>query len=136
AAVKQLLLRESKGQPLLVAIEDLHWIDGETQDLLDSLVESLPRARLILLVNYRPEYQHGWSNKTYYAQLRLDALPPESVGDLLQALLGEAPTLAPLKRLLLRRGNPLFIEESIRTLVEAGALPGEPRAYLLTRRIE
>src|SRR4030095_10981744 len=98
AAVKQLLLRESKGQPLLVAIEDLHWIDGETQDLLDSLVESLPTARLILLVNYRPEYQHGWSNKTYYAQLRLDALPPESVGDLLRALLGEDPALEPLKR--------------------------------------
>jgi len=135
-AVKHLLLRESKGQPLLVALEDLHWIDAETQGLLDSLVESLPTARLILLVNYRPEYQHGWSSKTYYAQLRLDALPPESVGDLLQALLGDEPALEPLKRLLLRRGNPLFIEESIRTLVEAGALTGERGAYRLTRPIQ
>ena len=65
-AVKRLLLRESQVQPLLVVFEDLHWIDGETQALLDSLVESLPTARMLLLVNYRPEYQHGWGSKTYY----------------------------------------------------------------------
>jgi class 3 adenylate cyclase/tetratricopeptide (TPR) repeat protein len=135
-AVKSLLLRESQNQPLLIVFEDLHWIDAETQALLDTLVESLPTARCLLLVNYRPEYQHGWSSKTYYTQLRLDALPPESVGDLLQALLGDDPALEPLKRLLLRRGNPLFIEESIRTLVEAGALTGDRGAYRLTRPIQ
>ena len=71
-ALKRLLLRESQVQPLLLVFEDLHWIDAETQALLDSLVESLPTARLLLLVNYRPEYQHGWGSKTYYTQLRLD----------------------------------------------------------------
>ena len=135
-AVRSLLLRETRHQPLLVVFEDLHWIDAETQALLDSIVESLPTARLLLLINYRPEYQHGWSSKTYYTQLRLDALPPESVGDLLQILLGSDPALEALKRLLLRRGNPLFIEESIRTLVEAGALVGERGAYRLTRPIQ
>jgi predicted ATPase len=70
------LLRESQVQPVLVVFEDLHWIDSETQALLDSLVESLPTARLLLLVNYRPEYQHGWGGKTFYTQLRLDPLPP------------------------------------------------------------
>ena len=87
-AVKRLLLRESQVQPLLVVFEDLHWIDAETQAFLDSLVESLPTARLLLLVNYRPEYQHGWGSKTYYTQLRLDALPPESANELLLALAG------------------------------------------------
>ena len=135
-AVKHLLLRESQGQPLLVVFEDLHWIDAETQALLDGLVESLPTARLLLLVNYRPEYQHGWGSKTYYSQLRLDALPPESAGELLSALLGDDPALEPLKRLLVRRGNPFFIEESIRTLVETGALTGERGAYRLTRPIQ
>ena len=77
-AVKHLLLRESQVQPLLLVFEDLHWIDTETQALLDSLVESLPTARLLLLVNYRPEYHHGWGSKTYYTQLRLDPLPPAS----------------------------------------------------------
>src|SRR5262249_50778731 len=65
-ALKQVLLRESQAQPLLLVCEDLHWIDPETQALLDRLVDSLPTVRLLLLVNYRPEYQHGWGSKTFY----------------------------------------------------------------------
>ena len=76
--LKRVLLRESQVQPLLLVFEDLHWIDSETQALLDRLVESLPTMPLLLLVNYRPEYQHGWGSKTYYTQLRLDPLPPAS----------------------------------------------------------
>jgi class 3 adenylate cyclase len=135
-AVKRLLIRESQAQPVLVVFEDLHWIDAETQALLDGLVESLPTAQLLLLVNYRPEYQHGWGRKTYYSQLRLDALPPESTGELLRALLGDDPALELLKRLLVKRGNPFFIEESIRTLVETGALTGERGAHRLTRAVQ
>src|SRR6266581_6413034 len=65
--------------------EDLHWIDAETQALLESLVDSLPTARLLLLVNYRPEYQHGWGSKTYYTQLRLDPVPRARADALLDA---------------------------------------------------
>jgi predicted ATPase len=90
-ALKRILLRESQVQPLLLVFEDLHWIDSETQVLLDGLVESLPTARLLLLINYRPEYQHGWGSKTYYTQLRLDPLPPVSADELLHALLGTTP---------------------------------------------
>jgi tetratricopeptide (TPR) repeat protein len=127
------LLRESQVQPLLVVFEDLHWIDTETQALLDSLVESLPTAQLLLLVNYRPEYQHGWGSKTYYTQLRLDPLPPASADELLHALLGDDPSLAPLTPLLIARteGNPFFLEESVRTLVETGVLVGERGAHRL-----
>jgi class 3 adenylate cyclase/tetratricopeptide (TPR) repeat protein len=135
-AVKRLLLRESQVQPLMLLFEDLHWIDAETQAVLDGLIETLPTARLLLLVNYRPEYQHGWVRKTYYSQLRLDALPPERAGELLNALLGDDPGLDPLKRLLVKRGNPFFIEESIRTLVETKALIRERGAYRLTRPIQ
>src|SRR5262245_38439059 len=132
-ALKRVLLRESQEQPLLLVFEDLHWIDSETQALLGSLVESLPTARLLLLVNYRPEYQHGWGSKTYYAQLRLDPLPPVSADELLHALLGDDPSLQPLTQLLIARteGNPFFLEESVRTLVETGVLVGEPGAYRL-----
>jgi class 3 adenylate cyclase/tetratricopeptide (TPR) repeat protein len=135
AALKRVLLRESQVQPVLLVFEDLHWIDAETQALLDSLIESLPTARLLLLVNYRPEYQHGWGSKTYYTQLRLDPLPPASADELLHALLGDDPSLAPLKQLLIARaeGNPFFLEESVRTLVETGALVGERGASRLTR---
>src|SRR4030095_14796482 len=83
AALKRVFLRESQVQPVLVVFEDLHWIDSETQALLDSLVESLPTARLLLLVNYRPEYQHSWGGKTFYTQLRLDPLPPASAAEVL-----------------------------------------------------
>jgi hypothetical protein len=86
--VKRLLLRESQVQPLIVVFEDLHWIDGETQALIDILIESLPTAHVLLLVNYRPEYQHSWGSKTYYRQARIDPLPPASADELLDALVG------------------------------------------------
>src|SRR6185436_15870247 len=137
-AVKRLLLRESQLQPLLVIFEDLHWIDSETQAFLESLVESLPTARLLLLVNYRPEFQHGWGSKTYYTQLRLDALPLERAGELLIALLGADATVEPLKPLLIARtgGNPLFLEESVRALVETNTLTGERGAHRLARPLD
>jgi len=137
-ALKRVLLRESQVQPLLVVFEDLHWIDSETQAVLDTLVESLPTAQVLLLVNYRPEYQHGWGSKTYYTQLRLDPLPEASADVLLQALLGPDPVLVPLTQLLIARtqGNPFFLEESVRTLVETGVLSGERGAYRLDQPLD
>jgi class 3 adenylate cyclase/tetratricopeptide (TPR) repeat protein len=134
-AVKRLLLRESRVQPLLLILEDLHWIDSETQALLDGLMESLPTARILFLANYRPEYQHRWGGKTYYRQLRIDPLPAESADDLLTSLLGNEKALDPLKRVLIERteGNPLFLEESVRTLAETQALIGERGAYRLAQ---
>jgi class 3 adenylate cyclase/tetratricopeptide (TPR) repeat protein len=132
-ALKRVVLRESQEQPLLLVFEDLHWIDAETQALLNNLVESLPSAHLLLLVNYRPEYQHGWGSKTYYTQLRLDPLPPVSADEFLHALLGDDASLQPLTHLLITRteGNPFFLEESVRTLVETGVCVGAPGAYRL-----
>ena len=137
-AVKRVLLRESRAQPVLLVFEDLHWIDSETQALLNSLVESLPGARILLLVNYRPEYTHSWGSRTHYSQLRVDPLPAESAEALLTGLLGGHPSLEALRRLLLERteGNPFFLEESARSLVESGALAGERGAHRLARPLE
>jgi class 3 adenylate cyclase/tetratricopeptide (TPR) repeat protein len=128
-ALKRILLRESLNQPLIVILEDLHCIDQETQALLNLLADSIGTSRVLLLVNYRPEYSHQWSNKTYYTQLRLDPLGRESAGEMLDALLGvNAQTidsqLAPLKRLIFEKteGNPLFMEEIVQALTEEGAL--------------
>jgi class 3 adenylate cyclase len=133
--LRRLVLRESQLQPLVLVFEDLHWVDPETQSFLDSLVESLPAARILLLVNYRPEYQQGWASKSYYAQLRIDPLPTETTQKLLDALLGADPGLLPLRRLLIERteGNPFFIEESVRALVETHALVGHRGAYRLAK---
>ena len=136
--LKRVLLRESQVQPLLLVFEDLHWIDSETQALLDHLVESLPTRSLLLLVNYRPEYQHGWGGKPFYTQLRLAPLPPASAEMFLAALLGDDPSLTPLTLLLIARtaGNPFFLEESVRTLVETGVLAGPPGTYRLVRPLQ
>ena len=135
-AVKRLLLREAREQPLLVVFEDLHWIDGETQALLDALVDVLGSVRLLLLVNYRPEYQHAWASKSVYSQVRLDAMPAETADELLDVLLGEDPSLVPLRPLLVKRGNPFFLEETVRTLVESGALAGERGRYRLVHPVQ
>jgi class 3 adenylate cyclase/tetratricopeptide (TPR) repeat protein len=130
-AVKRLLIRESQVQPLVVLFEDLHWVDAETQALLDSLVDSLTGARILLLVNYRPEYGHAWSGRTYYRHIRLDPLPPASTEVLLEAMLGTDQGLDALKRLLVARteGNPFFLEECVRTLIETKVLVGERGDY-------
>jgi class 3 adenylate cyclase/tetratricopeptide (TPR) repeat protein len=134
-AVRRVLLRESQAQPLLLVLEDLQWIDADTQAFLESLVESLPSYRLLLLVNYRPEHRHGWGGKTYYGQVRLDPLPPASADALVEVLLGSDPELTSLRSLLIARaqGNPFFLEESVRALAETGVFAGERGAYRLAR---
>src|SRR5713226_5333141 len=123
-AIKRILLRESLNQPLMLIFEDLHWIDQETQAFLNLLVEGIANAPMLMMVNYRPEYSHSWGSKTYYTQLRLDPLGKESASEMLSALVGDAPELAPLQRLVLERteGNPLFVEELIQALFDEGAL--------------
>jgi predicted ATPase len=101
--------------------------------LLDNLVDSLGSARLLLLVSHRPEYQHAWMTRTHYSRLRLDVLPTESARELLNSLLGDDPSLAPLKHVLIRRGNPFFLEEIVRTLIETEALAGERGQHRLVR---
>ena len=123
-AIKRIILRESLNQPTVVIFEDLHWIDGETQALLDLLADGIANARVLLLVNYRPEYSHAWTNKSYYTQLRLDALGRESAGEMLSTLVGDGVELDPLKRMVIERteGNPFFIEEMVQALFDEGAL--------------
>jgi class 3 adenylate cyclase/tetratricopeptide (TPR) repeat protein len=130
-AIQSVLLRASQGLPLLVILEDLQWIDSETQACLDALVEKLARAAILVMVNYRPDYQHRWGRESNYTEIRLEPLAAPSADELLGTLLGDAPELRPLKQLLVERtqGNPFFLEESVRTLVETRVLQGERRAY-------
>ncbi len=123
-AIKRIIIRESLKQPLVVIFEDLHWIDTETQELLDLLVDSVASARILMLVNYRPEYRHEWGNRTCYTQLRLDPLGGQSADEMLHELLGGDASLQSLKRLIIDKteGNPFFMEEIVRALIEQGVL--------------
>jgi class 3 adenylate cyclase/predicted ATPase len=123
-AVKRIMVRESLNRSVVVIFEDLHWIDAQTQALLDLLADSIANARVLLLVNYRPEYDDQWAGKAYYSQLRLDVLNRESASAMLATVLGESVELNPLTRLIVERtgGNPFFIEEIVQALFDEGAL--------------
>jgi predicted ATPase len=124
--IKRVILCESLNQPLVVIFEDLHWIDGHTQALLDLLSDRIANARVLLLVNYRPEYLNEWTNKSYYSQIRLQPLGGVDGAAMLATLLGDSVELNPLKRLIAERtgANPFFIEEIVQALFDEGA----PRA--------
>jgi class 3 adenylate cyclase len=136
-AIKRILLRESLNHPLMVEFEDLHWIDEQTQELLNLLADSIGTAKILLLVNYRPEYSHHWNSKTYYTQLRLDPLGKESAAEMLSALLGDGVEVAALKRLIIEKteGNPFFMEETVQVLFDEGALVRDGMAVKLTRSL-
>jgi predicted ATPase len=123
-ALKRILLRESLNQPLILIFEDLHWIDRETEALLNMLADALANSRILLLVNYRPEHTHAWGNRSYYTQLRLDPLGAENAAELLSALVGDAPALTALKRMVIEKteGNPFFVEEMVQALFDEGVL--------------
>jgi len=136
-ALQRLAVRESRARPLLVVIEDLHWVDSETEAMLGSMLEGLPSARIMMLLTYRPEYRPPWPARPHVASIVLEPLAPASAMALLDALLGPDASLTPLKRLLVERtqGNPFFLEESVRTLVEQRFLEGDAGAYRLVRAL-
>jgi predicted ATPase len=123
-AIKSLIHRESLDHTLLLIFEDLHWMDAGTQSLLDLLADSIGTARILMMVNYRPEYEHHWGNKTYYTQLRLDPLGRQNAAEMLSDLVGACDELQDVKDLIVARteGNPFFMEEMIQALFDQGAL--------------
>jgi class 3 adenylate cyclase/predicted ATPase len=130
-AIAQLLTRESRNQPIELVFEDLQWLDCETEAFLAYLIDRLASTPILLLVNYRPEYQPEWTHAGHCSQLRLEPLGPTDAQALLATLLGDDPTLPPLKQLILDKtdGNPFFMEEVIQTLLEKKLLLGEPGQY-------
>jgi DNA-binding SARP family transcriptional activator/predicted ATPase len=137
-AVTTLLMRESEARPLILVVEDLHWCDAGTQAVLDHLVDRVAGSRVLLLLTQRPEYRHEWFAKSYFSQLRLEPLATEKADSLLCALLGDDRQLVDLRKQLIEHteGTPLFLEESVRALAEAGMLIGGPGAYRAARPIE
>jgi class 3 adenylate cyclase len=123
-ALRRLLLRESLKRPLILIFQDLHWLDEGSRALLNVVADSIGNARVLMLVNYRPEFTHDWGNKSYYTQLRLDPLGTESAEEMLNALLGDGRDLLPLKRVIVKKteGNPFFMEEIVQALFEEEAL--------------
>jgi predicted ATPase len=123
-AIRSLIHRESLDHTVLLIFEDLHWVDAETQSLLELLADSIGTAAILMMINYRPEYEHRWSNKTYYTQLRLDPLGGSNAAEMISELLGQGSELQSVKDLVVARteGNPFFMEEMVRALFDQGVL--------------
>ena len=132
--VHRLVARQGRRQPFVMILEDMQWVDTETHVAMDALVETLPPF-VMVACTYRPEHADHWTGYPGFTPVRVGALEAPATDLLLDALLGTDPALAPLKRLVAERanGNPLFLEECVASLVETGALEGEPGAYRFTR---
>jgi class 3 adenylate cyclase/tetratricopeptide (TPR) repeat protein len=136
-AIKTLLLRVASDRPLILVLEDLQWIDAETHAALDELEKVLADARILLVVTYRREYVNRWLAGGRCQAIALEPLADELAHELLRAQLGDGIGLEQVKRLLVERtgGNPLFLEEGVRALIEIGALAGTPGVYRLTKDV-
>jgi len=135
-AIRDLLIRESQEKPLILAIEDLHWIDKTTEEFLDYLIGWLPNVRVLLLLLYRPEYTHQWGSKSYFNRIGLDHLSLRSSAELVRAILEGGEVAQDLRELILNRaaGNPLFMEELTHSLLENGVIKKEKNQYVLSRK--
>ena len=137
STVKDLFLRCAENRPLLLWFEDMHWTDVETQDVVEQLVESIGASRLFVILTCRPEYDPKWAGKECFTAVHLDPLGTNAADQLVRILLGNNVANEELRALIVERtgGTPLFIEETIRTLVESGALRMGTGGYELTREI-
>ena len=134
-AIARLFLAEAVDRPLLLIIEDLHWLDDESQALLDRLADMVSGSRMLLLVNYRPEYAHRWVDKAWCSRLRLESLGEGSADEMLSAILGNTPALALLKEHIITTtgGVPFFMEETVQALFDEGALTRQDGTVTLVR---
>jgi tetratricopeptide (TPR) repeat protein len=135
-ALRDLLIRESQVRPLVLVIEDLHWIDKTSEEFLDYFIGWLANARILLILLYRSEYTHRWGNKSYYTSVRIDQLPLSTSAELVQSILSEGEMVPELRHLILSKaaGNPLFMEELTHSLLENGTIGKKDHHYVLTKR--
>lgn len=135
-ALRDLLIRVSEDMPLILAVEDLHWIDKTSEEFLDYLIGWLANTHVLLILLYRPEYTHNWGNRSYFTKIGLDQLGIESSSKLIKAILEEGEVAPELKQFILDRaaGNPLFMEEFTHTLLENGSIEKRDDHYALNRK--
>jgi len=135
-AIRDLLGRESQNKPLILAVEDLHWIDRTSEEFLTYLIGFLANTRILLVLLYRPEYTHQWGSMSYYSGINVDQLSTSTSAELVQAILEGGEVVPELRELLLSRaaGNPLFMEEFTHTLLENGSIQKKDHEYILTRK--
>ena len=137
-ALRRLFLRQAEAQRLVLVFEDLHAFDSESEALLDSFVDNIPALPALVITTYRPEYRMRWGDKRHCSVLRVEPLPAGGAEELLKALLGQQPELRPVAEMLIERtaGNPFFLEEGVRALIETGVVAGERGGFHLVKNLK
>jgi class 3 adenylate cyclase len=137
-AVKNLLLSISESKPLVVFIEDVHWIDKISEDFFVFFSHSIQGKTILMLSAYRPEDAPGWAKGPYYRHLGLETLSEKSSGHLIRNILGGLELDPDLEKLIVKRtgGNPFFVEEMVREFMERNELMKEGNRYILRNPID
>jgi class 3 adenylate cyclase/tetratricopeptide (TPR) repeat protein len=135
-AIRDLLVRLSETQPLVLAVEDLHWIDKTSDEFLGYLIDSLANTHILLILFYRPEYTHPWGSKSQYSKIGVDQLSTGNSVELVEVILEGGDVVPELRELILGRagGNPLFVEELTQSLLENGSIQKKEHEYILSRK--
>ena len=135
-ALRDLFIRESQERPLVLVIEDLHWIDKTSEEFLDYFIGWLANVKVLLILLHRPEYTPQWGSKSYFSRVGVDQLTLKSSADLVKAILEGGETAPELSNLILNRaaGNPLFMEELTHSLLENGSIQKTGDQYVLSKK--
>jgi class 3 adenylate cyclase/tetratricopeptide (TPR) repeat protein len=135
-ALRDLFIRQSQERPLILVIEDLHWIDKTSEEFLDYLIGWLANVKVLLILLHRPEYTPKWGSKSYFNRIGLDQLTLKSSAELVKAILEGGETAPELSNLILNRaaGNPLFMEELTHSLLENGSIQRTGDQYVLSKK--
>ena len=136
-ALRDLFIRESQKKPLVLIVEDLHWIDKTSEEFLDYFIGWLTNTPILLIILYRPEYAHRWGSKSYYTTIRVDQLSIPTSSELVQSILSEGEVVPELRDLILGKaaGNPLFMEELTHSLLENGSIEKKEDHYILCKKL-
>jgi class 3 adenylate cyclase/tetratricopeptide (TPR) repeat protein len=136
-ALKQLVLKGSEIRPLIIAYEDLHWIDNDSEDALKAAMEIIPGARILLIFTYRPKFLLTWGAKSYHSQVTLNRFSNRESLALVAHLFGTENIDKDLEGLVLQKtdGIPFFIEEFVKSLRDLDIVEKENNTYYLAKDI-
>ncbi|MFC1895309.1 AAA family ATPase [Thermodesulfobacteriota bacterium] len=135
-ALRDLLVRASEEKPLVLAVEDLHWMDATSKEFIDYLIGWLANTHILLIFLYRPEFSHNWGSRSYYTKIGVDQLSAPTSAELVHSILEGADVVPELRELILNRagGNPLFMEEFTHSLLENGTIQRKDHQFVLSRK--
>jgi class 3 adenylate cyclase/tetratricopeptide (TPR) repeat protein len=137
-ALKRIVIKGSEIRPIIIAFEDLHWIDKSSEDVVRSHLESIPGSRILLIFTYRPEFVHTWGAKSYHNQLTLHRLSNRESLEMVTHILGTKEIEKTLEELILEKteGVPFFIEEFIKSLRDLKIIERKENTYQLSKDIQ